>query len=171
MKQSIRLFLTLIVCLIVSLSGVMVGKAYASGMGWVELRPAGDVNRRWYALATDATGIHLIAAAYGFSGTEGWVYTSADSGANWTKSEAFQASMYWQCAASDSDGSNLIAAVYDGRVYTSSNGGTDWTERRPAGNTSQRWLTVASDADGSHLIAGTSAGRLWTSSNGGSTWT
>jgi len=179
MKQSVRVFLGVVVCLIMSLSGLMVGglagravlAAAPSGTGWVERRPAGDVNRVWYGLACDSTGTHLIAAASDNYAGGGWIYTSVDGGATWTIRHPVANSQYWQCAASDADGSSLIAAVWDGRLYTSSNGGTDWTQRRPAGDISQRWITVASNADGSHLIAGASAGRLWISSNGGSTWT
>jgi len=77
----------------------------------------------------------------------------------------------WRCAASDSDGSNLIAGVYGGRLYTSSDSGVDWTERRPGGASNFNWLCAASDNDGSNLIAGAYVGRLYTSSNGGVDWT
>jgi len=171
MKHSVRFVLTLIVCLIMSFSGMVVGKTYASSMGWVERRPAGDVNLEWYSLASGSTGTNLIAAAFGDFGTEGWVYTSNNSGVTWTIRYPIATSQYWRAAASDADGSNLIVAAWAGRLYTSSNGGVSWTERQPAGAIDQRWQTVASSADGSHLIAGASAGRLWISSNGGSTWT
>jgi hypothetical protein len=32
----------------------------------------------------------------------------------------------WLCVSSDSDGTNLIAAVYDGRLYTSADSGMTW---------------------------------------------
>src|SRR5450756_2049940 len=177
MKQSVRVFLGVVVCLIMSISCLMVAgitgrallAAAPSGTGRVDRRPAGYVTRVWYGLACDSTGTHLIAAASDNYAGGGWIYTSVDGGATWTIRHPVANSQYWQCAASDADGSSLIAAVWDGRLYTSSNGGTDWTQRRPAGDISQRWITVASNADGSHLIAGASAGRLWISSNGGST--
>jgi uncharacterized repeat protein (TIGR02543 family) len=187
MKQSVRFFLTLIVCLIMSLSGLMVGppaaravlaavqgisayETFASSIGWVERRPAGDVNLEWYSLASDSTGNNLIAAVFGIYGTDGWVYTSTNGGVTWTARYPIAVSRYWRTAASDADGSNLIVAAWAGRLYTSSNSGVDWTERRPVGDTNENWQTVASDADGSNLIAGASSGRLWISSNGGSTW-
>jgi uncharacterized repeat protein (TIGR02543 family) len=187
MRQSIRLFLTLIVSLAVGCSGATSGRpasaavvpatqgmvasdASVSGGGWLERRPAGDVGLEWYALASDSSGSKLVAAAFGVYGAEGWVYTSADGGATWTVRYPIATSQYWRAAASDADGSNLIVAAWAGRVYTSLNGGVGWTERQPAGATDERWQTVASDADGSNLIAGTSAGRLWVSTNGGSTW-
>jgi uncharacterized repeat protein (TIGR02543 family) len=170
MKQSVRLWLTLIVCFIMSLSGVMVGKAYASSIGWVERRPAGDVNLEWYSLASDSTGNNLVAAAFGIYGSEGRVYTSTNGGETWTARYPIVTSRYWRAAASDANGSNLVVAAWAGRLYTSSDSGVDWTERRPVGDTNENWQTVASDADGSNLIAGASSGRLWISSNGGSTW-
>jgi uncharacterized repeat protein (TIGR02543 family) len=172
MRQSVRFVVVPVLCLVLFLSGVLVrdSRAYASSVGWVERRPAGDVSRQWYALASDSSGTHLIAAAFGNYGTEGWVYTSTDGGVTWTARYPSVASRYWMAAASDADGSNLIVAAWAGLVYTSSNGGVDWTTRYPAGETAQRWQTVASDGDGSNLIAGTSGGRLWMSSNSGSTW-
>ncbi|MEK7080488.1 MAG: type II secretion system protein, partial [Patescibacteria group bacterium] len=45
----------------------------------------------------------------------------------------------WDTAASDADGSNLIAGLYGGRIYISSNYGATWTETRPAGDSNQWW--------------------------------
>jgi len=154
-----------------AVQGISAYNADVSSMGWVERRPAGDVNRDWYSLASDSTGTHLIAAAFGTYGNEGWVYTSADSGATWTIRYPTVNSMYWRSAASDAEGSNLIVAARASYLWTSSNGGVDWTVRKPAGEGMTNWMTVASDADGSNLIAGAKDGRLWISSNGGSTWT
>jgi len=51
----------------------------------------------------------------------------------WTERQpAGDANMAWHCVSSDADGSHLIAAVYSGRLYTSSDSGANWTERRPA---------------------------------------
>ena len=68
----------------------------------------------------------------------------------------------WYAVASDSDGSHLIACVYGGRLYTSADGGANWTERRPAGDANRNWYAVASDSDGSHLAACVYGGRLYT---------
>ena len=77
----------------------------------------------------------------------------------------------WGCVDSDADGSNLIAGIFFGRLYTSDNNGVSWTERRPAGDSDKAWWCAASDSDGSHLIAGISNGRLYTSANSGVSWT
>ncbi|MDP2593249.1 MAG: Ig-like domain-containing protein [bacterium] len=77
----------------------------------------------------------------------------------------------WEAVASDADGSFLIAGVYGGRLYTSSDSGENWTERQPAGDMNLNWVAVASDADGSHLIAGTAGGGLiYYSTDSGATW-
>ncbi len=76
----------------------------------------------------------------------------------------------WSCVASDADGSNLVAGISNGRLYTSADGGDTWTERQPDGDVDIRWREVASDSDGSNLIAGSSK-RLYTSANSGATWT
>lgn len=92
---------------------------------------------------------------------------------NWTETQpAGDTDKSWREVSSDSDGSHLIAGVTSsGRLYTSSNGGTDWTERQPAGAVDTSWYIVDSDADGSNLLAGVFGGRLYTSSNGGADWT
>jgi len=79
----------------------------------------------------------------------------------------------WYCVASDSDGSFLIAGIWSGRLYTSSDYGVTWTERQPAGDVNKYWAAAASDSDGSNLIVGIcgSGGYLYTSSNGGVDWT
>ena len=173
MRQPARSIAVIVLCIIVSVSGVIPGgsRARASGAAWVERRPAGDVGRDWYSLASDSSGTHLIAAAFGNWGTEGWVYTSTDGGAHWTTRYPSPNSQYWRAAASDADGSNLIVITWSGLAYTSSNGGADWTRRYPTGQAVQRLQTVASDADGSNLIVGASVGRVFTSSNGGVDWT
>ena len=79
----------------------------------------------------------------------------------------------WYIVASDDDGSNLIVSDSNetGRIYTSSDYGTNWTERQPKGDVDGRWIGVATDADGSNLIAGDNLERLYTSSDYGANWT
>ncbi len=76
----------------------------------------------------------------------------------------------WLDVASDADGSFLVASVYNGRLYTSSDSGANWTERRPAGDVNRYWF-VDVDADGSNIIAASENGRLYTSSDSGANWT
>ncbi len=79
----------------------------------------------------------------------------------------------WQCVASNSTGERLIAGVYNGRIYKSSNYGSTWTEIQPAGDVNKNWYCTASDSTGQYLIACStwSGGRIYISSDYGSTWT
>jgi photosystem II stability/assembly factor-like uncharacterized protein len=68
-------------------------------------------SRNWGVLASSADGSKLVAGVYG-----GQIYTSADSGTNWT---AQGGSQNWQAVASSADGTKLVACVYGGQIYTS----------------------------------------------------
>src|SRR5262249_17833926 len=50
----------------------------------------------------------------------------------------------WQAIASSADGSKLVATVYGGQIYTSTDSGLTWTPR----DSSREWYSVASSADG-----------------------
>lgn len=91
--------------------------------------------------------------------------------ATWTERTTGGSSAVNWHTDSDADGSNLIAAGYGDHVYTSSNGGANWTQRQPAGVSTLAWNTVASDEDGSNLIAAVENGRIYTSSDSGVNWT
>ena len=76
----------------------------------------------------------------------------------------------WYSVASSADGSKLVAAVNNGPIYTSTDGGTNWTARES--NRTRSWdHSVASSADGSKLVAVVYGGQIYISSNGGVTWT
>ncbi|MEK7542974.1 MAG: sialidase family protein, partial [Patescibacteria group bacterium] len=121
----------------------------------------------------------IAVAKDSWTNSQGRVYTSSDSGVNWTERTPAGAGVYkeWWAAASDSDGSNLIVTdsngdIGGGRIYTSSDSGASWTERQPAGDVNKYWGTVASDSDGSNLIAATYGnGRVYTSFDSGASWT
>jgi hypothetical protein len=74
----------------------------------------------------------------------------------------------WRALASSADGSKLVAADADGRIYTSTDSGASWTARE-SGN--RNWYAMASSADGSKLVAAVSFGRIYTSSDSGVNWT
>ena len=77
----------------------------------------------------------------------------------------------WMAVASDNDGSTLIAGVYGGSLWVSSDGGVTWGSGGL--NPGPGWATVASDDDGSNLIAAHGqyyVGELYTSTDGGISW-
>ena len=82
----------------------------------------------------------------------------------WTQTSAPSES--WGSVASSADGTKLVAVVYDGGIYTSTNSGTTWTQTSaPNGH----WFSVASSADGTKLAAANYTS-IFTSSDSGSTW-
>jgi len=138
---------------------------------WFETQPAGNVNRQWVAGASDADGTNLIVA----DSFNRRFFVSTSSGTTWTEipdsnfpsTGSVQSSSY---VASDADGSNLIISAFTGRLFTSDDGGANWTERQPMGPPAYEpaWR-VASDDDGSFLMAGIGA-ELYLSDDGGVTW-
>ena len=140
----------------------------AGAFSWVERKPAGDVNGKWLACASDATGQRLLAGDNG-----GRLWISADCGANWLRAGSLAGDTVrnWQACASDASGSTLLAGVYGGRLYVSADSGVSWTTASSgAPTTSQYWKAVASDTGGSTLVAAVYGGRLWLSVNRGITW-
>ena len=74
--------------------------------------------------------------------------------------------MSWSSVASSADGSKLVAAVLNGPIYTSTDGGATWTPR----DATRRWSSVASSADGNRLMAAVEGDRIYISKDAGATW-
>jgi hypothetical protein len=75
----------------------------------------------------------------------------------------------WYSVASSSDGTKLVAVVYDGGIYTSTDSGASWTQTS-APSPSPGWLFVASSSDGIKLVAVVDGGGIYASTNSGTTW-
>ena len=69
-----------------------------------------------------------------------------------------------------SDGSVISAGVYNGRLYLSTNSGTNWSEVQPAGDADKSWRTSAMSSDGSKIIAVVNNSRLYLSTDSGTSW-
>ena len=78
------------------------GLSVATGAGRRNLDPR-ESNRYWRSVASSADGTRLVAVATG-----GQIYTSTDSGTNWTARES---NRYWWSVASSADGTKLVAVV------------------------------------------------------------
>jgi len=74
----------------------------------------------------------------------------------------------WQSIASSSDGTKLVAVVYGGDVYTSTDSGASWVNRL-VGN--KNWWAVTSSSDGTKLVAVVNPGQIYASINSGVSWT
>ena len=72
----------------------------------------------------------------------------------WTQTSAPTNS--WNAIASSADGTKLVAAIYGGGIYVSTNSGATW-KLTPApsdpASFDSAWESVASSADGSKLVA------------------
>jgi len=73
----------------------------------------------------------------------------------------------WSSIACSADGASLVATVYGGGIYSSTNFGATWTTN---GAPRKNWVSVASSADGSKLIAGVGSGAIYTSKDAGGSW-
>ncbi len=69
---------------------------------------------------------------------------------------------------SSSDGSKLVAGIYDGSIYTSSNSGSTWVKRTSAGV--RYWTSISSSLDGSKIVAVPGYGSIFVSLDSGATW-
>ena len=79
--------------------------------------------------------------------------------------------MAWTCVASSADGTKLVAVVYNGYIYTSSDSGASWVLRNSSPvNTAARRTCVASSASGTNLAVGVDGGYIYTSTDSGVHW-
>jgi len=101
---------------------------------------------------------------------------SANATITWTETRpAGDVNKNWGITKFDNDGTNIIAGINTGRLYTSSDSGAIWTERQPAGNADKVWYASDIDSDGSNLFAvgldtSTWLGRLYVSTDYGINW-
>jgi len=97
------------------------------------------------------------------SGPGSQIYTSTDSGVNWTSRLD---SRDWGGVASSADGTKLVAVMKGGQIYTSTDSGANWTPHE----NSRKWNGVASSADGTKLVAAVDGGQIYTSTDSGVSW-
>jgi hypothetical protein len=90
-------------------------------------------------------------------------------GGIWHPHESVRA---WETIASSADGTKIVAAEYQGLLYTSADGGLTWSAR----GAERYWRSVTSSADGTKLVAvdfgdGLVGGHIYTSTDAGLSWT
>ncbi len=135
-----------------------------SGSVWTEREVPGAMGPSyWSSITSSADGTRLAAV-----GDYGCIYTSTDSGANWTERTS-AGSRIWLSITSSADGTKLTAGDLFGYIYTSTDSGASWTERTSAGRNTGHSIT--SSADGTKLAAVDSFGYIYTSTDSGSSWT
>ena len=130
-----------------------------SGVTWT----LGNVSDKWGAVAESADGAVLVGAASSPYGI-GRIYTSIDSGDNWTPTSAPNVGRH--SVAVSADGARLVPSVgfagpfgsHSGPIYTSTNSGVTWSS-----NNVPDAFVVTSSADGSKLAAVTLGSGIWVS--------
>ena len=101
----------------------------------------------------------------------GRLYTSINSGANWTERQpAGAVDTYWESCTCDADGSVLMACVAGGRLYLSTVTIATWAETRPAGDDNKEWRSVSTSSSGACMVTAVYGGRVYVSTNTGANW-
>jgi hypothetical protein len=149
-----------------------------SGKTWQY--PIGATNAQefgsfWPSVACSADGSKLFAVQLD-SADLGQVILSTDHGASWNAITEMDQFCSVACSA---DGTKLAATCNQNSVYTSSDGGTIWTEFEPtltpgfqvAWNVYWQYYNggIASSSDGEVLLAGGNGG-VYASTNAGADW-
>lgn len=135
-----------------------------TGTGTLPGMVARDSSRGWRGVASSADGVKLAAVV-----SNGYIYTSTDSGVNWVERTSL-GQKSWFAIASSTDGTKLVGVAETYRIFTSTDSGSTWTQQNGT-SSSLKWRSVASSADGSRLIAGAFQDRLYLSTDSGVTWT
>jgi photosystem II stability/assembly factor-like uncharacterized protein len=138
---------------------VFIERPYAFAQSWTST----NLSNNWTSVAISAGGRQIAAASY-----LGGIYTSTNGGTNWTDAGVLEPGRAVLAAAAN--GSNLVAAFFDGNIYTSPNWGanSNWVQ---SGAPLNYWNCLAASADGSKIVAGTSPGLIYGSGDSGATWT
>jgi hypothetical protein len=125
----------------------------------------GDASGSWQSISSSADGNRLAVA----DNSGGGIWTSSDSGTNWTQTIAPSQTAEWQSITSSSDGTKLAAVDNaGGGIWISRNAGSTWVQTTAP--TTSSWNSIASSADFTRLAAVDNAGGIWTSANSGSNW-
>ena len=120
-----------------NLTGVNTSGIYIStdeGSSWT-LKQGGN----FYCCASSSDGTYRVA------GTNNYIYTSSNSGENWTQRTGSYISGSWTRVSISSDGTVIVAAAYQSYVYTSIDSGVTWTQQTSAGTFSHRGLFLSSN--------------------------
>lgn len=144
-------------------------RSHDSGASWIEMQPAGAVNKYWNLLSCSEDGLRVIAGAQ-----SGRLYCSADGGLTWAETQpAGDTSKNWINSAMSSDGKIVVVSDSDslGKLYYSSNGGSTWQIANAPTSiaTTSSWLALAMTANGQTWVGGpynldtylTGAGQLY----------
>lgn len=152
------------------------------GATWTAATAAGV--GQWDSIAVSSDGTKIAAVTLGnnngnpfLSNFRTSVYISTNSGATWT-AHSVSGSSFMEYVAMSSNGTDMAVADGPGTggssyVFTSTDGGTTWTQRAKAANSgrsSDNWTNLVMSPDGTEIIAA-DLDYMYLSTNGGSTFT
>jgi hypothetical protein len=140
--------------------------SFNGGTSWT----IGNSGNGWTGVTTNSDGSKLYACTNGDR-----IYTCTDgSGFNWYQLGS-STQEQWSSIACNADGTRIIASIYNGPVYYSSDSGTTWSELNVDFVGNAAWQSVSSDSTGQHLVVcatdNMSYGFVYISNDFGSTWT
>ena len=167
MRECARFVLTLVLCLVLSLSGVLVSvpAARAADTGtWTQLPLYGG---GVFSLAINpTTPTTLYAGTY-----SGGVFRSTDSGTTWTAVNTGLTSQdIRSLAINPTTPTTLYAGTWGGGVFRSADSGTTWTAVNTGLTNHNVYAIAINPAAPSTLYAGTYDG-VFRSTDSGTTWT
>lgn len=129
------------------------------GASWTAV----GLSQKWNGIASDENGDNLVAIVDG-----GLIYTSSNSGSDWTTNGDASGVGPWSAVTSNSDGSILAATQWGGGIYVSTTTG-QWTL---VNSTIGQWSAIS--IHGSKIVAVTYNGNptnsVYTSDDSGTTW-
>ena len=147
-----------------------------SGSTWIQRSVDQGAARDWGSIASSSDGSKLVAVAAN-SNDNGFIYTSTDSGVNWTDFTPGGVTGFTGVSSSH-DGARLAATTWANGIYISSDFGHTWTRCSltvPNPGDSTLLQMVSMSGDGSRLVTGSrpyssNGGIVFTSSDFGVTW-
>jgi len=119
------------------------------------------------ALAASVNGQILVAADAGADWRGGLLYVSSDAGQTWAGRGTGNA---WSAVACSQDGRVMLAGVYNGPLFLSTDSGSTWQTPVAAPGSQPWWRGMAASSDGTHLAAVAYGGKLYTSADTGLSW-
>jgi hypothetical protein len=127
------------------------------GANWTERVIAGSASTYFFSITSSDLGDKLAIAD---NNRDGYIYTSSDYGVTWTpkfNKVLPLSNQKWYSVYYSSDGTKIIAAMYNDNLYESLDSGETWSAVTGTG-TSRRWQPVVYSGDGTKIYAGLNGG-------------